>query len=305
MRFLQGRVVMLPARPLSFCTNPVAHVFVVPALCKLRKGRGTLCLFVSAKSKAWATRRVGLDIKCLAAWPVGVDWLAYSRRPPLGIDVMSDTPGDYYIGIVDFFGVLVPGAVAVCLLTLQNHALATRIETSLNLGGSQGIVAFTVVSYLAGYLFHVTSLALDRLTAQVQHRWFKKFHQRLLSRTSELMNQCLEEGDRGLVRPLAWALANIRNDFPAWAADVERLDAHSALFCSMCLVLTLTALLEFYHGERIWGLCSTGAAVISLFIFGILRWQRIHSVFECYIALHAISRKGVSLDKHPKRSQAE
>jgi len=53
LRFLQGRVVMLPARPLSFCTNPVAHVFVVPALCKLRKGRGTLCLFVSAKSKAW------------------------------------------------------------------------------------------------------------------------------------------------------------------------------------------------------------------------------------------------------------
>jgi len=38
LRSLQGRVAMLTARPLSFCTNLVAHVFVVPALCKLRKG---------------------------------------------------------------------------------------------------------------------------------------------------------------------------------------------------------------------------------------------------------------------------
>ena len=218
---------------------------------------------------------------------------------------MANTPGDYYIGIVDFFGVLVPGAVAVSLLTLQNHALATRIETSLNLAGSQGIVAFIIVSFLVGHLFHVTSLALDHLTARFQRKWFKKFDKRVLSRAVELRNQCLDEGDRELVRPLAWALANIRNDFPAWAADVERLDAHSALFCSMCLVLTLTALLEFCHGEWIWGLYSTGAAVISFSIFGILRWQRVHSVFECYIALHAISRKGVSLDKHGKGSQAE
>ncbi|MFZ0319939.1 MAG: hypothetical protein WAL56_12520 [Candidatus Sulfotelmatobacter sp.] len=217
------------------------------------------------------------------------------------------TPGDYYIGIVDFFGILVPGAVAVCLLTLQNHALATRIETSLNLAGSQGIVAFTVVSYLAGYLFHVTSLALDRLTARVQLDWFEQsFGLRLFRRAVELMNQCLEEGDGGLIRPYAWALANIRNDFPAWAADIERLDAHSALFRSMCLVLGLTALLEFFHRDWVWGLGSTGAALIAFFIFKHLRWQRLQTVYEYYIALHAISEgKDVHLDKQAKGNQAE
>ena len=40
MRFLQGRVAMLPTL-LSFGTDPGAHEFVVPALCKRRKGRGT------------------------------------------------------------------------------------------------------------------------------------------------------------------------------------------------------------------------------------------------------------------------
>jgi hypothetical protein len=33
---------MLPTQLLFFRTKSVAHAFVVPALCKLRKGRGTL-----------------------------------------------------------------------------------------------------------------------------------------------------------------------------------------------------------------------------------------------------------------------
>ena len=40
LRFLQGRVTMLPTQLLWLC-NPVAHAFQVPALCKVRKGRGT------------------------------------------------------------------------------------------------------------------------------------------------------------------------------------------------------------------------------------------------------------------------
>jgi hypothetical protein len=52
LRFLQGRVAMLPTRLLSFCTNPVAYAFVVPALCKLRKGRGTLCFVCASEIKS-------------------------------------------------------------------------------------------------------------------------------------------------------------------------------------------------------------------------------------------------------------
>ena len=41
LRFLQGRAAMLPTRSLSLCTKPIAHAFVVPALRKVREGRGT------------------------------------------------------------------------------------------------------------------------------------------------------------------------------------------------------------------------------------------------------------------------
>jgi len=41
LRFLQGRVAMLPIQLLSGCTNLVQLGFVVPALRKLREGQGT------------------------------------------------------------------------------------------------------------------------------------------------------------------------------------------------------------------------------------------------------------------------
>jgi hypothetical protein len=52
LRFLQGRVTMLPTQLLSFCTNPVADAVVVPALCRPRKGRGTLRFVCASEFKS-------------------------------------------------------------------------------------------------------------------------------------------------------------------------------------------------------------------------------------------------------------
>ena len=51
LRFLEGRVTMLPTQ-LSWLCNPVAHAFQVPALCKVRKGRGTHYLFGASAVKS-------------------------------------------------------------------------------------------------------------------------------------------------------------------------------------------------------------------------------------------------------------
>src|SRR6478609_6576274 len=51
LRFLQRRVTMLPTQLLWLC-NPVAHAFQVPALCKVRKGRGTHFVFLASEVKS-------------------------------------------------------------------------------------------------------------------------------------------------------------------------------------------------------------------------------------------------------------
>src|SRR6476661_3614869 len=44
LRFLHGRVTMLPTQ-LLWLRHPLSHAFQVPALCKVRKGRGTYYVF--------------------------------------------------------------------------------------------------------------------------------------------------------------------------------------------------------------------------------------------------------------------
>src|SRR4249919_872857 len=55
LRFLQGRVTMLTTQFLSLY-NPVAHAFQVPALCKVRKGRGTHCVYGASEVKSLGHR---------------------------------------------------------------------------------------------------------------------------------------------------------------------------------------------------------------------------------------------------------
>jgi hypothetical protein len=52
----EGRAAMLPTRPLSFCTQPIAHALVFPPFAKCAKNGAPTVLVIQRRSKAWATR---------------------------------------------------------------------------------------------------------------------------------------------------------------------------------------------------------------------------------------------------------
>ena len=61
LRFLQGRVTMLPTQLSSVLHKPFAHAFQVPALCKVRKGRGTQFVFGPSETKSLGHPPVTMD----------------------------------------------------------------------------------------------------------------------------------------------------------------------------------------------------------------------------------------------------
>jgi hypothetical protein len=185
---------------------------------------------------------------------------------------MADKPSDYFVGIHDFFGILVPGVVAVSLLKNPDLRLGWNIKSVPSLQGNQGLLAFVLESFLAGYLFNLTSLFLDRLTGSLQHRHYEKYSGRALYRRAcELSAEDLSDKDRHLLPTYTWALATVQNYFPVWNADVKRLDAHTALFRSMTLVLVITGFLELYGEFGRAGAVRAGAAwvgaILSFLIF--------------------------------------
>lgn len=60
---------------------------------------------------------------------------------------MAYKPGDFFIGVIDFFGILVPGAV---LLYLQGKSLVQLVGLKLPDDQAAQWVAFAVGSYVLG-----------------------------------------------------------------------------------------------------------------------------------------------------------
>jgi hypothetical protein len=197
---------------------------------------------------------------------------------------MSEQPKDYFLGALDFFGILVPGAVVIVFLRLQNRDLATLISGAMEFQGNQGFIAFLVAAYLAGYLINMTSLILDHLTGSFQHRLYERSEGRdLYNRASELLKQNVSHRDRSLIGVYAWACASVRDRSPLWRVDIDRLDAHTALFRGMCFVFAITGLFEFRHLHPIRGILGLVGAGLCFWIFKHLRWQRIGTVYKYFI----------------------
>jgi len=93
---------------------------------------------------------------------------------------MSFKPGDFFLGVINFLGVLVPGGFLVFLL--MSHFLPPYGQGSLPLwleGPTSHWVIFGGASYVAGQLMLAFTELLNRYAAPIARRVFKPLHRNM------------------------------------------------------------------------------------------------------------------------------
>ena len=211
-------------------------------------------------------------------------------------------PSDFFIGVLDFFAVLLPGAALVYLL--QPLIIAGTPTQWMPATPTQGWVAFLVLGYIAGHLLHaIGSWLLDDYVYGKLYlpRW-RSPH----SRAKKLIRMgpsALREDSKAAETLLArvylttkvdpqgtnyydWCLSDVRLNSPAGAGEVDRLQADSKFFRSMVFVFLVAALICLREA-LLW--VSAGAAALTLFAiwrFCGLRWTATKRVYEYYLLLH-------------------
>ncbi len=235
-------------------------------------------------------------------------------------------PADFFIGVVDFFAVLLPGAVLVYLL--QPRVVAGIPSSWLPAAPAQGWVAFLVLAYIAGHLLHaIGSWLLDPYVYGKLYlpRW-RSSHVRAASLISKiasadrrgdkqtaatLMTGLREDGNAAetlLARVYLtteanaqgtnyydWCLSDVRVHSPAGSAEVDRLQADSKFFRSMVFVFLVAALISLGQAP-VW--VPAGAATLTLFAlwrYCELRWTATKRVYEYYLLLHPQSPESRSV----------
>ena len=230
-------------------------------------------------------------------------------------------PADFFVGITDFFSILLPGAAMSFVLVRFAEKQHPHLLDELGLEGNGGYVAFLVAAYLLGHVIDLIGASLfdglydltyanwkrseplsllewvkqtpARLWAEARH-WF---HSMLVSREpnpraeDELLRtaKALSESERPPgVNTYKWTRSWTLLKSSAASTEIERLQANSKFFRAMVTVSAITSILFFTSQTHAWGWVCLVLAVACFFRFSDLRWKAIQQTYAFYIALHKI-----------------
>ncbi|MEO8677786.1 MAG: NUDIX domain-containing protein [Vicinamibacterales bacterium] len=201
---------------------------------------------------------------------------------------MSYEPEKFFIGVIDLFSVLLPGAVLSYLL--KDHAAARLgLASGYPLDRTEAAIVFIAASYLMGHFTFLAGSTLDNLIynpmraltdwgqigrlargKELRPSWLRRVAATFLFSpdpdravmTAQRM-KVFELEDRGAGRSMntfQWAKARLSKDHPAGLAAVERFEADSKFFRSFIIVLLVLAAHFLWHQQ--WGRAAACVATL-------------------------------------------
>ena len=245
---------------------------------------------------------------------------------------MSFQPDRFFIGVVDLFSVLLPGALLTFVLQDDLGPLLLG-GAYASLVGTQGWLAFALVSYLVGHLLflggswllddHVYAPIRDATRSTQVRRlagyekatdlspallrrsasWLvKDAADRTLRQAERIKNRHLDAlDDRESINAFQWSKARLALEHPSALATVERFEADSKFFRSLVIALLVLAPYSLLRGPL------AGAAIAALLVIPAF-WryadQRLKATSQAYwfiITLEAAATDPPSTDRRRSR----
>lgn len=211
-------------------------------------------------------------------------------------------PSDFFIGVVDFFAVLLPGAALVYLF--RPFLVTSTPKVWLPPTPTQAWVLFLVLAYIVGHLLHALGSWLldDYVYGKIYLPRFKSSHAQAAKLTGDrsalgndkdaaktlLARVCLTtEANSTGTNYYDWCLSDVRVGSPAGVAEVDRLQADSKFFRSMVFVFLTAALVSFREAQVGFSIGAGALTIFAIWRFCELRWTATKRVYEYYLLLHA------------------
>jgi hypothetical protein len=195
-------------------------------------------------------------------------------------------PSDFFVSVIDFLGILLPGAV---LLSIHGNLLLKRLDGSLPIDGqSSHWIVFLVLSYIIGQFLLGIGVRLNDLDERYSPKKKDKYYQEVKSEIQ------LPEGVETRRDTYYRAYSFVRLMSAAAIAEVDRQTAEYKFFRSLTIVFLLDIPLAWASGSFNWprALIAFILALLSLwrFLF-LLDWSQ-RLTFEFY---HLIKKESSTI----------
>ena len=152
-------------------------------------------------------------------------------------------PNDFFVGIIDFFAILLPGACGVAILEplFTKHFLDEIISLPQSSVGLWAL--FMVLSYFLGHLIFLTGSSLDWFYNKVREKFNPYTNESAYHCASELRKNILNELENQATNTFQWSRAILTAFFPQAANDIYRLEADSKFFRSLIVIFFMATII--------------------------------------------------------------
>jgi hypothetical protein len=198
-------------------------------------------------------------------------------------------PSEFYVGVLDFFAILLPGAVATAVLAPSLGPLVLGSLVAVPKSEVAGWVAFLVCSYFLGHLIFLLGSYIDNGYNVMRERLNPYGNESAYQCATRIRNSMIDEAERAALNTFQWARSVLIAKCPLAAEDVYRLEADSKFFRSLLVVLLLGAIVLMSGGRMVEGLV---ALVLVLPCFARYYERRLKSTTQAYIHIVTMHRLG-------------
>jgi hypothetical protein len=216
-------------------------------------------------------------------------------------------PGDFFIGVLEFFAVLLPGLVATWLfdqyLPPHYHIAWEASEGSDHLVGG---AAFLLSSYVLGHFVFMIGSNLDSSYDRWRRREKPAASDAAFKAAEQLAHKLAGDLIGGDFTILKWAKVYIQIHGSGARVDIDRLEAHEKFFRSFVVIaIALTA--HFLLRERAFFM-ALGSAILGLLSYHRFidqRWKATELTYGTAVILHATKQKSSDEKQGPGEPESE
>ena len=210
---------------------------------------------------------------------------------------MDYKPGDLLIGIVDFFAVLLPGALLslLCLDAARIHVFNGNVLPEIR-GEAQGWIAFLFSSYLLGHFIFLLGSHLDGLYDSTYRKYKTRGGNKLLDFVIKVKAEQLGGENENMVNAYKWARANVQLRSPEAGAEISRLEADSKFFRSLIVVLFVVFIVLLTKSAWVQSAICFSLVLLSFWRYFEQRWKFTSLTYQYFVALQKSEGGGPSSD---------
>ena len=161
---------------------------------------------------------------------------------------MAYKPGDFFLGVIDFFGIVVPGAV---MLFLDGPRLREALNFQLPTDSVQQWTVFLVGSYVLGHFLLGAGVPLNHILRLYRPVKRDRSYERVKGSLNAELRGTPEEA-RTDAFYLAYSFVRLKS--PAALSEIERQMADYKLFRSLALVFALDLAVNLWGHAWDWRL---------------------------------------------------